>query len=74
MIIIWHLFQEIDNLQFLKKVFYYIMIFIKDDLSYKLLFTNKSHSRIVWSVSFSHDNNFLITGSRDKKIKIFDLK
>jgi WD40 repeat protein len=74
MIIIWHLFQEIDNLQFSKKVFYYNIIFIKDDLSYKLLFTNKSHSRIVWSVSFSHDNNFLITGSRDKKIKIFDLK
>lgn len=32
-----------------------------------------SHSHIVRSVDFSSDNNFLLTGSNEKMVKVFDL-
>ena len=40
---------------------------------YKLVWSDKSHSRIVWTVDFSHDDKFFITGARDKAIKVWKL-
>lgn len=33
--------------------------------------TLKVHARIVWSLSFSHDSAWLVSGSRDKKMMLF---
>ena len=41
---------------------------------YKLFFVDKSHARIIWSLSFSHDSQLCITGSRDKKIKLWKIE
>jgi len=41
---------------------------------YKLFFVDKSHARIIWSLSFSHDSEFCITGSRDKKLKLWRIE
>ena len=48
----------------------------KDDEKhpYKLVWGDKSHSRIVWTVSFSPDVKYLMTGARDKLIKIWKLE
>jgi len=40
---------------------------------YELAFKNQSHTRIIWSVSFSHDSRLFATGSRDKTIKIWEI-
>ena len=40
---------------------------------YELAFKNQSHTRVIWSVSFSHDSKFFATGSRDKTIKIWEI-
>lgn len=32
---------------------------------------SKAHARIIWSCSWSHDDLFFATGSRDKKVKIW---
>lgn len=40
---------------------------------YILFFVNKSHARIIWSLSFSHDSLFCLTGSRDKKVKMWNI-
>lgn len=41
---------------------------------YVLFFINKSHTRIIWSLSFSHETRLCITGSRDKKLKIWNIE
>ena len=41
---------------------------------YKQIFVNKSHNRIINSISFSHNSKYVVTGSRDKKIKIWKLE
>jgi WD40 repeat protein len=40
---------------------------------YKLIFSNQSHSRVIYSLNFTLDNKFVLTGSRDKKLKIWNL-
>ena len=47
----------------------------KDDNKkpYRLFSVDKSHSRIIWSLSFSHDEEFCVTGSRDKKMKLWKI-
>ena len=35
--------------------------------------SSKAHERIVWGCSWSYDNNFVITGSRDKTVKIWKM-
>lgn len=40
---------------------------------YKQVWGDKSHARIVWTVSFSHDTKYFITGARDKMIKLWQL-
>ncbi|KAI8887665.1 WD40 repeat-like protein [Backusella circina FSU 941] len=41
------------------------------DTPYKLVAKNKAHARIIWDCSWSHDDRFFITGSRDKTVKIW---
>jgi elongator complex protein 2 len=38
---------------------------------YKLIAKLKAHDRIIWSCSWSHDDAYLATGSRDKKVKVW---
>ncbi|RUS29085.1 WD40-repeat-containing domain protein [Jimgerdemannia flammicorona] len=38
---------------------------------YKLVAQNKSHARIIWDCSWSHDGKLFATGSRDKTVKIW---
>jgi elongator complex protein 2 len=38
---------------------------------YKLVFKTKAHDRIIWGCSWSPDDAFIATASRDKKIKIW---
>ncbi|RHZ66576.1 hypothetical protein Glove_306g48 [Diversispora epigaea] len=38
---------------------------------YKLIAKNKSHARIIWDSSWSHDDLLFATASRDKTIKIW---
>eukprot|EP00828_Plagiopyla_frontata_P039832 TRINITY_DN5257_c0_g1_i3.p2 TRINITY_DN5257_c0_g1~~TRINITY_DN5257_c0_g1_i3.p2 ORF type:complete len:210 (-),score=22.74 TRINITY_DN5257_c0_g1_i3:88-717(-) len=40
---------------------------------YQLFCLNTSHSRIIWTLSFSNDTKYCLTGSRDKKLKIWKL-
>ena len=40
---------------------------------YKLVWSDKSHSRIVWTVSFTSDVKYMMTGARDKMIKVWKL-
>lgn len=40
---------------------------------YELFFSDQSHSRIIWSVSFSGNDEFVITGGRDIRIKIWQI-
>jgi elongator complex protein 2 len=41
------------------------------DTPYKLVAKNKAHARIIWDCSWSHDDAFFVTGSRDKTVKIW---
>ncbi len=34
---------------------------------------NLSHAHIVKSVDFSHDDNYLVTASNDKLLRVYDL-
>ncbi|KAI9338797.1 WD40-repeat-containing domain protein, partial [Obelidium mucronatum] len=34
---------------------------------------NVAHGRIIWGVSWSHDDRFFVTGSRDKTVKVWRL-
>ncbi|KAL9642376.1 hypothetical protein ABK040_007373 [Willaertia magna] len=44
----------------------------KSSYSYvPLLYQNQCHERIIWDVSFTFDDKFIATGSRDHFIKIF---
>jgi WD40 repeat protein len=45
----------------------------KETGKYELWQSDSSHSRIIRAVSFSHDDKYVATGARDKKIKIFEL-
>lgn len=40
---------------------------------YELIYSDKSHSRIIHSLSFSSDEKWLATGARDKRVKIHSL-
>lgn len=40
---------------------------------YEVIYSDKSHTRIVHSLSFSSDEKYLVTGARDKRIKIHAL-
>lgn len=41
---------------------------------YEKFFVNKSHARIIWCLAFSTDSNFCLTGSRDKKLKVWKIE
>lgn len=43
----------------------------KKSQDFKPVFVDKSHARIIWSVSWAHDDARLATASRDKRIKIW---
>lgn len=49
----------------------------KKDINYKepytLYYDDKTHTRIVYGISFSHDEKFIATGARDKRIKIHSI-
>lgn len=40
---------------------------------YELFYTNSTHTRIIWTLSFSKDTQYCLTGSRDKKLKIWKI-
>jgi len=40
---------------------------------YKLLFHDQSHTRIIWSASFTHDSKYFATAARDKIVKIWEM-
>ncbi|EAR85742.1 elongator complex protein (macronuclear) [Tetrahymena thermophila SB210] len=40
---------------------------------YALYYNDKSHTRIIYSAAFSHDEKFIATGARDKRIKIHSI-
>lgn len=42
-------------------------------ITYTPVIKSKAHERIVWGCSWSYDNNFVITGSRDKTVKIWKM-
>jgi elongator complex protein 2 len=45
---------------------------LSDLPNWKLLYSvEKAHSRIIWSAKFSHDAKLIVTGSRDKTLKIW---
>lgn len=47
----------------------------KLDHGYKLVFQGqKAHSRIIWDTEFTPDNKFILTGSRDKTVKVWEIK
>ena len=47
-------------------------LYIKKDNSYELLQTTKNaHKRIIWTCSWTLDENYFITGSRDKFITVW---
>ncbi|KAM9966504.1 hypothetical protein ACTFIR_006722 [Dictyostelium discoideum] len=39
----------------------------------KVISAPKSHGRIIWSGSWSHDDKFFATGARDKLVKVWNL-
>ena len=45
----------------------------KPSNKFSLTFSDKSHARVIWSVSFSHDSSLIATGSRDKKVKFWKI-
>eukprot|EP01135_Chromosphaera_perkinsii_P005194 Nk52_evm12s322 gene=Nk52_evmTU12s322 len=47
---------------------------LKGKVTYRLHSKCKAHERILWSVSWSHDDTFFVTCSRDKKIKVWAQK
>ena len=55
----------------------YMCLFKKDteckEHPYKLIFSDQSHARIIWSTSFTHDTKYFGTGSRDKTVKIWEI-
>lgn len=51
----------------------HLVIFeIVDNTSFKLVKKIKGHERIIWSCSWSYNDQFIATGSRDKKVKIWN--
>lgn len=44
------------------------------DSSFELIFSYEAHNRAITSVSISHDEKFIVTGSRDKTIKIHSIE
>ena len=40
---------------------------------YQLFFQNQSHTRVIYTLNFTPDSHFCLTGSRDKKLKIWTL-
>lgn len=44
---------------------------VEDGVPFGLICMVKAHERIIWTGGWSHDDTYIATGSRDKKVKLW---